>query len=301
MREQYRFPPLQGLSVAQLHSLGKDAQPVPVVVKVLTDERIFVVAGTLTVAQLCSLDEEEQSACAAAGALTDEELRSLGEVARPVPIVVEVLTDEQFQKLGEAVDMVPAVGGIPAAERLALLEAIAEVLPHYATSGEAYRRKFIKKRGPRPKFHRAHLLIDCQRAWQRATGRSAGLWVTQGCVRASVPVQLAHAVLPVVSKDRLHPSAWRSQCDIARRILARMRELQAAKLPQDFERILRILAGMREFQDWGFPELLSAADWIVARMREFQAEPGYDGAGTAWILARMREFQANYWVTSAAA
>ena len=221
--EAISVSPVTGaLSVAQLHSLGKDAQPVPVVVEVLTDGRIFVIPGTLTVAQLQSLDEEAQSACAAAGALTDEELRSLGEVARPVPVVAEVLTVTQLISLGAAIARVPAVGHLSAAQWGGLFEAIAEVLPHYMTSGEAYRRKFIKKRGPRHKFHRAHLLIDCQRAWERATGRRAGLWVTPGDRQASVLVQLAHAVLPVVSKDRLHLSAWRSQCDIARRILTQM-------------------------------------------------------------------------------
>lgn len=138
--------------------------------------------------------------------------------AQPDFVVAGGLTNVQFPSLGVALAGVPAVDGIPAAKRQMLLEAIAEVLPHYATSGEAYRRRFTKKRGPRPKFHRAHLLIDCQRAWEWATGRRAGLWVTQGG-KASVPVQLARAVLPVVSEDRLSLSAWRSQCDVARAIL----------------------------------------------------------------------------------
>ena len=134
-------------------------------------------------------------------------------------VVAGGLTGAQLQSLGQAIDMVPAVGDLPAAERQVLLEAIGEVLPHYATSGEAYRRGFPKKRGPRLKFQRAHLLIDGQRAWERATGRRAGLSVTPGDLRASIPVQLARAVLPVVSRDRLSLSAWRSQCDVARSIL----------------------------------------------------------------------------------
>jgi hypothetical protein len=133
--------------------------------------------------------------------------------------VADMLTGGQVKSLRAALASVPAVGLLSAARREVLLEAIAEVLPHYTSSGEAYRRAGTKKRGPRRKHHRAHLLIDCQRAWQRATGERAGLWVTQGCVGASVPVQLAHAALPVVSEDRLHLSAWRSQCDVARLIL----------------------------------------------------------------------------------
>jgi hypothetical protein len=126
-----------------------------------------------------------------------------------------MLTAEQLHKLREAIDSVPDVGDLPAAERQVLLEAIAEVLPYYTTSGEAYRRAGTKKRGPRRKHHRAHLLIDCQRAWQRATGLHVGLWVTQAG-KASAPVQLAQVVLPVVSDDPMQLSAWRSQCNVAR-------------------------------------------------------------------------------------
>jgi hypothetical protein len=143
------------------------------------------------------------------------------EVEKSAFCVTGMLTVTQLISLGAAIARVPAVGSLSAAQWEVLFEAIAEVLPHYTSSGEAYRRGFTKKRGPRPKHQRAHLLINCQRAWQRATGQSAGIWVTQGCERASIPVQLAHAVLPVVSKDRLHLSAWRSQCDVARWILAR--------------------------------------------------------------------------------
>ena len=63
--------------------------------------------------------------------------------AQSIFVVTDGLTDAQLHKLGETIDRVPAVGGIPAAQREALLEEIAAVLPHYATSGEAYRRKFI--------------------------------------------------------------------------------------------------------------------------------------------------------------
>ncbi len=89
-------------------------------------------------------------------------------------VVGEPLTVVQLLSLGAAIARVPDVGRLSAAQWGVLFDALAEVLPRYATSGEAYRRRFAKKRGPRPKFHRAHLLIDCQRAWRRATGKSAG-------------------------------------------------------------------------------------------------------------------------------
>jgi cob(I)alamin adenosyltransferase len=121
--------------------------------------------------------------------------------------MADILTPSQIKDMKRHLLNIQKALELSSDDQSLLCNYIAEKLPFYSASAQSYSETPNHKSGPRKKYHRAHLLIDCALAWQAVTGERPTFWVTPGDQKPSISVELARAVIGIVSRDCLSLSA----------------------------------------------------------------------------------------------
>lgn len=143
--------------------------------------------------------------------------------------VVDMLMDEDIGQLRDSVMSLDCIAARTELVQETIMTSLIQVLPNYVAAREAFRKDSTRRniRGMKPRFHRAHLLIDVSKIWWDATRETGTFWVKPRKGKtplASPTVQIAMAAAKSFG-DTLSVGGWRSQIPIAEEILVRTLEI----------------------------------------------------------------------------
>jgi len=122
-------------------------------------------------------------------------------VTKPIQHDVSVgseLTADQVKKFDDAVLAIPSVMRLQPDEREKLLSALTMTLPFYVVTKEASPARPTGRRGPTPKAHISHLIADCARAWETATGTECKIWETYSTEREAPVCTIVRVAIQIL-------------------------------------------------------------------------------------------------------